>query len=244
MDSIKVDYDYARAWDQDQGNFAEEIAEGLLSYAATNGINIKSVYDVVCGSSNLIGVFRDRGYTCSGTEYREGVYNYSKDKFPDVQYFLVDKICDLPGKETVDIITCTHDVVNCMETFSEWEQLFKNAAKKLSKTGIFHFDFYTKSKLSNWNETTYSSSENLDCVLTAQSGIYDKTRLTYTYYIKSSDHMIKTKDIIIEWYFELDQIIQALTKAGFKKIMFVDKFFNQIHETNGLDRIHIIAQKK
>ena len=57
MDSKDVNYDFAKAWDVSQGNFAENIAHKILAYNEINNRKYTSIYDVCCGSSNLLKVF-------------------------------------------------------------------------------------------------------------------------------------------------------------------------------------------
>ena len=244
MDSKELSYDFAKAWDLSQGEFAQNIANRILAYKEANNKNFKSVYDICCGSSNLLSVLHDCGFICYGTETSQGMYEYSKNKIPDATYFLTEKISDLPGKEKVDIITCTHDVINYFEEFDECKQLFKNVSKKLNKHGIFIFDFYSKFKLTNWNESTYKSSPTLDCLTTVKSGVYDKTVLTYTYYINYNNYYIKTKDIITESYYELETITNALKEVGLKNIQIVDSNLNPIEYNQYAERIYIIASHK
>lgn len=244
MDSKDVNYDFAKAWDLSQGDFAKNIANRILAYNETNDKHFTSVYDVCCGSSNLLKVFHDCGFKCYGTETRQGMFEYSKEKLPEVTYYLTEKMNEMPGKDKVDIVTCTHDLVNYFEDFSEWEQLFKNAAKKLNKHGIFVFDFYSKFKLSNWNESSFKSTPHLDCLTTVKSGVYDKTVINYTYYINYNNYYVKTKDIVIECYFELERIINALKKAGLKNVQIVDANLNPTEPSEYAERIYIIASRK
>ena len=144
----------------------------------------------------------------------------------------------------MDFVTCTHDLVNYFEEFSDWEKLFKNVAKKLTKNGIFVFDFYSKFKLSNWNESTYKSTPHLDCLTNIKSGVYDRTVITYTYYINYQNYYVKTKDIAIEAYFDTDRIVEALKKAGLKNVQFVDGNLNPTDPNEYAERIYIIASRK
>lgn len=244
MDSIDVNYDFAKAWDLSQGDFATNIANRILAYAESNNKSFKSIYDICCGASNLLAIFDKCGYKCFGTETRKGMIEYSKQKLPNITYFLTKNIYDMPGKEKADVITCTHDIVNYLEDFNEWEQLFKNVEKKLTKNGIFVFDFYTKFKLSNWNESTYKSFPHLDCLTTVKSGVYDKTVINYTYYINYQNYYVKTKDIVIESYFELEKIVGALKSAGLKKVQIVDSHLNPTEYNQYAERIYIIASHK
>lgn len=244
MDSKEVNYDFAKAWDLSQGDFAHNIAKRILAYNESNDKHYNSIYDICCGSSNLLQVFSGCGFKCFGTETRQGMFDYSKEKLPNTTFYLTKKMNELPGKDKVDIVTCTHDIVNYLEDFGEWEELFKNVAKKLKKHGMFVFDFYSKFKLSNWNESTYKSTPTLDCLTTVKSGIYNKTVINYSYYINYNNYYVKTKDIVIESYFELDRIIEALKNAGLKKVQIVDSALNPTEATEYAERIYIIASRK
>ncbi len=246
MDSNQVNYDFAKAWDISHGNFAEGIAQNIINFADTHGKKIKTVYDVCCGASNLIGVFEARGMKCFGTETRQGMYDYSKEKHPNTTYFLTKNMYEVPGKEKVDVVTCTHDIVNYFENFSMWEEFFASVEKRLDKHGMFVFDFYTKHKLKDWNETTYQNSPTLDYMMEVKSGVYDKTVLTYTYFINYGDYYIKTKDVVVESYYDNNTIFEALKKAGFKNIQIVDHNLSPISGENldFAERIHIVAMKK
>lgn len=244
MDSNQVNYDFARAWDISHGNFAKEIAENILTFAENNNRKISSVYDICCGASNLLSVFDQKGITCFGTETRQGMFEYSKEKHPNITYFLTKNMNEVPGKQKVDCITCTHDIVNYFNNFDEWKTFFKDVEKHLSKTGIFVFDFYTKHKLKDWNETIFKSSPNLDYLMNVKSGIYDKTVITYTYFINYDSYYVKTKDVVVECYYETKDIIEALNKAGFKNIKIVNQNLEETDDINFAERIHIVAMKK
>lgn len=244
MDSKDVNYDFAKAWDLSQGDFATNIANRILALNEEKKHKFTSIYDVCCGASNLLQVFDECGFKCYGTETRQGMYDYSKEKLPNVTYYLTEKMNDMPGKEKVDIVTCTHDLINYFESFADWEKLFKNVSKKLTKRGIFVFDFYTKFKLSNWNESTFKSTPHLDYLTTVKSGVYDKTVITYTYYINYHNYYVKTKDIAIEAYYEIDKIIEALKKAGLKNVQVVDSHLNPTDPSEYAERIYIVASHK
>ena len=244
MDSNKVNYDFAKAWDIGQGNFAQSVAENIITFASNHKTKLTSVLDICCGASNLLGVFKDMGLKCFGTETSQGFYEYSKEKFPDITYFSTKNIYDMPVKKKVDLITCTHDVVNYFENFGDWETFFKNVNKHLNKKGMFVFDFYTKHKLQNWNETAYTTSSTLDYLMNVKSGVYDKTVLTYTYFINYDNYFVKTKEVIVESYYDNQTIFDALKKAGFKNVMIVDKDLNPLEDYTYAERIHVVAMKK
>jgi SAM-dependent methyltransferase len=244
MESHQVNLDFAKAWDNSRGTFAEEFAENLINFANANNIKMKSIIDICCGSSNLLRVFKDKGFTCIGTESRDGMLEYSKENNPGITYLKTKNMFDIPIKQKVDLITCTGDIVNYFETFDNWLTFFKEAEKHLNGKGLFVFDFYTKSKLKNWNETTFTSSDWLDCLTSVKSGLYDKTVINYTYYINYQNYMVKTRDIVVESYYETDTIVSALKKCGFKNVTLTNKNLEPVSDTEIQERIHVVAKKK
>lgn len=244
MESNQLDLDFAKAWDNNQGNFSSNLARSIIAYANDNNKQIKTALDICFGTANFLRVLNDNGIECYGTEIDKSMLDYSFSKYPNMKFSLAKEIYDIPVKGKFDLITCNHDMINYMENFDEWKMLFKNVEKHLDKNGIFVFDFYTKHKLKNWNETTFESSEWLDCLMSVKSGIYDKTILNYTYYINYRDYMVKTKNIVVECYYENEDILDALSKSGFKVAYFADSNLNPLENTEYAERIHVIAMKK
>lgn len=244
MSDTQIDVDFARAWDNSQGSFSMNVANRILNFAEENNKKIKTALDICCGAANLLNIFHNRGIKCAGTETRQGMIDYSKDKYPEITFLKTKKMSEFPSRQKYDLITCNHDIVNYFENFDEWKDFFKDANKHLNNDGMFVFDFYTKNKLANWNETIFFSSEWLDYLTDVKSGIYDKTRIIYTYYINYQNYVIKTRDIVVECYFDNNEIFEALKKAGFKNVMIVDENLVPLQNIDYAERIHIIAMKK
>lgn len=243
MSDTQVDVDFARAWDNSRGNFSVNVANRILQFAEGRNLKVKTALDVCCGAANLLNIFHNLGIKCAGTESRQGFIDYTKEKYPEITFIKTNKMSEIPGKQKYDLITCNQDVVNYFEDFDEWRAFFKSACKHLNGKGLFVFDFYTKHKLEKWNETTFFSSEWLDYLTDVKSGIYDKTRIIYTYYINYKNYVIKTRDIVVECYFENNTIVEALKKAGFKNVMLVDADLNPLQSLDFVDRIHVVATR-
>ncbi len=244
MESYQVDLDFAKAWDESQGDFSKNLAENLIAFSKENNLKISTALDICCGTSNFLDVLNQNGIICSGTEIDKSMIDYSKEKFPNFNFTYTPTIDDFKIKGNFDLITCNHDMINYLENFSEWTNLFKNAIKHLSKNGMFVFDFYTKTKLKDWNETSFSSTKSLDCLTNVKSGLFDKTVLSYTYYINYQDYMIKTKSITTECYFETQTIVDALAKVGFKNVKLVNDKLEPIDDIDSAERIFVLARRK
>ena len=244
METNQIDLDFAKAWDKSQGDFSKNLATNILQYANENKIKISTALDICCGTSNFLNVLNDAGIICFGTEIDQSMIDFSKEKYPSLTFQLTEKIPNFNFKTNFDLITCNHDMINYLETFDEWIELFKSAIKNMNKKGIFIFDFYTKTKLKDWHETSFSSTDYLDCLLNVKSGLFDKTVLSYTYYINYENYMIKTKSITTECYFETSTIVDALKKVGFKNVTLVDSNLQPIEDIESAERIHVIAKRK
>ncbi len=244
MESYQVDLDFAKAWDSSQGDFSKNLAQNIIKYIKENRIKVETALDICCGTSNYLSEIASEGILCTGTEIDKSMIDYSKEKCPNISYELTESIDEFKFKKKFDLITCNHDMINYLEDFKQWSNLFENAIKNLNKKGLFIFDFYTQNKLKDWNETSFSSTENLDCLLDVKSGLFDKTVLSYTYYINYQDYMLKTKSITTECYFETQTILDALKKVGFKNVVMVDASLNPLADPESAERIFVIAKRK
>lgn len=238
------DKNYAAAWSADQGGFSYQLAQNLLNYLSRNKIVAKSCLDICCGTGEFLSYFARAGLACAGTEVAKSMVEYSHAKYPNISFSLSSKINEIPVKGKFDIITCNHDVINMLERFSEWETMFKEVNDTLNRGGLFMFDFYTKKKLENWNEVIYEASENMDHVRSIKKGMDNKCVIEEIYYVKNKEDLYKkTFDIMVESYFENEQIFEALKKAGFKTIEICDFSLEKTNNYADRNRIHVIAKK-
>jgi len=238
------DKSYAAAWSADQGGFSYQLAQNLIAYLNKNNIPAKSCLDICCGTGEFLSNFAKVGFTCAGTEIAKSMIDFSTEKYPNITFKLSKKVGDIPIKGKFDVITCNHDVVNFQEKLSEWLDMFKNAYSSLNKGGIFMFDYYTKKKLENWNEVIFEESDTMDHVRNIRKGIDNKCVMTEIYYIKNNEGLYhKTFDVLVEAYFENNEIVETLKKAGFKSVSLVDFSLEPISNPEQRNRIHVIAKK-
>lgn len=242
--SNSFDINYAQAWASDQGGFSYQLAQNLIEYLKKNKIEAKKALDLCFGTSEYLAYLSRNGIECHGTETAKSMVEYSQRNYPNIEYKLVKKLSDIPFKGKFDIVSCNHDMVNTLEKFSEWEELFKKAYSALDKNGIFMFDFYTKNKLENWNEVSFEEGEHMDHVRSIKKGMDNKCIMASIYYIQNSEgYYAKTFDVKVEAYFENAQIIEALKNVGFKKVELLNMALEKAEKPQTRNRIHIIASK-
>lgn len=252
---------FAIAWNENQGNYSENIAKKTLQFAKNQGLKINSVLDICCGSANFLREMAANGKTCTGTEILDSYVEYDKAKFKDIEFIKTETILDFDNLGTYDLISCNHDMINTIPTLEQWEEMFKKVYDHLNNGGIFIFDFYTKRKLKDWNEVTFDENIKLDYVRNVVSDGKSKTTISNIYYININpkeesyidkkydfnDHETqykRTEDTLDEYYFENDDILNAIKRSGYRYLITTDANFAPVSGISDMNRMHIIAIKR
>lgn len=253
---------FAIAWNENQGGYSEGIAKKTLSFAKNQGLKINTVLDICCGSANFLSEMHANGKVCTGTEILDSYIEYNKQKFPDIKFVKTETILDIDNLGTFDLISCNHDVVNYLPILPDWGTLFKKVYQHLNNGGIFIFDFYTKRKLQGWNEVTYDENEKLDYVRSIVSDGETKTTISNIYYInldpKTDNGIVekeyslnyhdtkykKTENVDVEYFFENEDILNEIKKAGYRYLITTDANFAPVSSISDMNRMHIIAIKR
>lgn len=256
---------FAIAWSENQGSYSANLAKKILNFIKLQNLKVNSVLDVCCGSANFLEYLKDNGLDCTGTEFLDSYIEYDKNKFPDIKFVKTKDVDDLEALGTYDLISCNHDVVNMLPTLESWGTFFKNVYKHLNNGGIFLFDFYTKRKLQEWNETTYDENEKLDYIKTIVCDGKTSTAISNIYYINianvsKNDNVSvmdrqyslnnydnkykKTENTSVEYYFENQDILNQLKGSGYRYLITTDANLSPISNIEDVNRLHIIAIKR
>ncbi len=257
---------FAIAWSENQGSYSEDIAKKTLNFIKLQGLKVNSVLDVCCGSANFLYQMQQNGKVCTGTEILDSYIEYDKSKFPDISFYKSEDILDFDNLGTFDLITCNHDVINMLPTLEDWGEFFKRAYRHLNNGGILIFDYYTSRKLKDWNEVSYDENDKLDYVRNVVSDGKNQTSISNIYYInlnqgkREDDHISavdrdysynnynnkykKTEDTSVEYYFENNQIMDEIKKAGYRYLITTDANFSPVSGLADMNRLHVIAIKR
>ncbi len=256
---------FAIAWSENQGGYSEDIAKKTIKFAKLQGLRVDSVLDICCGSANFLAEMAASGKKCTGTEILNSYVEYNKKKYPNIEFFKTNDILDFDNLGTFDLISCNHDVINMLPSLEEWGAFFKKAYAHLNNGGILIFDYYTKRKLKEWNETTYSEGDKIEYVRHVESDGETCTSISNIYYINLNpndqdknisaidrDYSLnnynnkfkKTEDSVIEYYFENTDILNEIKKAGYRYLITTDANFTPVAGIDDINRLHVIAIKR
>lgn len=243
----KFDFDkwYAEAWSRKQGEFSAKLAMNLISYLKKNNLPIASVLDVCSGSGEFVSILRNITPDCVGVDNAEGYLAFASSKYSDVTFQKIDKLYDFKLKRKFDLVSCNHDVVNMFTSFDKWKKFFATAYSHLNKNGLFLFDIYTAKKLMGLESCVYEQGEDLDYVsrITQNNGL---CVMSEVYYLKeSSIYYRKASDVMVETWFKVKEVVEAVKAAGFSSVQVVDGNFSPIVEEDWEEnaRVHILARK-
>lgn len=256
---------FAIAWSENQGNYSATLAKKVLNFIKLQNLKVKTVLDVCCGSANFLEYMKDNGLECTGTEFLDSYIEYDKAKFPEMTFIKTEGILDFDNLGTFDLITCNHDVVNMLPTLEDWGEFFKRAYRHLNNGGILIFDYYTKRKLKDWNEVSYDENDKLDYVRNVVSDGESSTSISNIYYINLNqnqkdtsvsavdrDYSLnnynnkykKTEDTTVEYFFENNDILEEIKKAGYRYLITTDANFSPVSGLSDMNRLHVIAIKR
>ena len=255
---------FAIAWNENQGSYSQNLAKKVLKFIKLQDLKVDTVLDICCGSANFLSEMKANGKMCTGTEILDSYVEYNKSKFPNMHFLRTNKINDLDNLGKFDLISCNHDVVNMLPTLDEWGLFFKNVYSHLNNGGLFIFDYYTKRKLKDWNETYFDGNDKIDYIKNVVCDGVEKTSISNIYYInlvnKSKDDFVsaydrayemndydskykKAEDTMVEYYFDNKDILEKIKQAGYRYLITTDGNLSPISMIEDVNRMHIIAIK-
>lgn len=243
----------AIAWSETQGAFSENIARKIINFEKNQGLKLNKVLDICCGSANLLNILSEEGKTCVGTEISDEFLDYAKETYPNIEFHKSNDILDFDKLGKFDLITCNHEVINMLSSLGNWENLFQKVYNHLTNGGIFIFDYYSKNKLVDWNETTYTENPKIDILkeinynghsTTISTSFYSDLESTPLTEKLESHYKIKKTNSFKAYSFDNQDIFDKIKKAKFRYMISTDANFTPISVTDDISRMRIIAIKR
>ena len=139
-DAIMADIEYP-AW-----------ADFILTYARAEGLEIRDVLDLACGTGGLTRSLLARGLTVTGLDASEEMLAVARARLPEVP-FLRGDLRDFALPERFDLITCVFDSLNNLTEPAELGLALSRMAAHLTPGGLVAFDVNTRAGVRElWDE--------------------------------------------------------------------------------------------
>ena len=137
--------------------FIEGLAPRILDFINTyDGIRIRTVLDLCCGTGQLAKSLAAEGFYVTGLDISPAMLEYAREnnkeniKNGKVQFLEGDAV-DFTLPHKVDCVISTFDSLNHLEDLEALQNCFISAYHACSSGGFFLFDLNTRKGLENWN---------------------------------------------------------------------------------------------
>lgn len=216
----------------------------VLEFIRMSNSIIGSAFDVGCGTGSLIKMLRSEGWDSHGCDISEPMVNAARKKNPSAKIDL-KSATDFEANLKVNLITCTFDVLNHLESNVKIKNFFKKSFSELQPGGILIFDSLAPDDINNnWNRyVEVDSWEDLFLIRRGQKIGNGKGILTYDFFKKiDRNFWSKTTEVHNLIAPSLVWIEDSLSSIGFNKIRALDATSLTRHNKNTV-RYIFSAQK-
>ena len=105
----------------------------------------RTLLELACGTGAILKILAE-SYDVAGLDVSPQMLALARKKRPHVRFYRKDMVkFELPTK--FDVIICVFDSINHVLKFTDWQKIFRNAARHLEEDGLFLFDINTEAKL-------------------------------------------------------------------------------------------------
>lgn len=141
--------------------------------------------------------------------------------------FCVGDMVSYVDDEFYDLVTCTYDAVNHLDSFEDWLLFFESARNRLADKGLLIFDFNTLEKLAALEIVTFNR-RNPGYDLASITIPLDSSRAAYHYvfYIEGEDGRFDLhRETVIHSYAGNREIVEGLLGRGLEVVGIFDADF-------------------
>ena len=105
----------------------------------------RTLLELACGTGAILKILA-KSYAVVGVDLSPQMLAIARKKLPHVPVYRKDMVrFELAAK--FDVIICVFDSINHVLKFTDWQKIFRNAARHLEEDGLFLFDINTEAKL-------------------------------------------------------------------------------------------------
>ena len=212
---------FCKVYNEFGWNYYPEIfGQQLLIWLKRKGLRPQSSLDMGCGTGILCQILHQSGVPAvAGMDLSEGMIRIARENGPEIDYGVADMVTYRPER-TFDLVTCTGDALNHIESLGDVGQIFSNVYDCLNPGGYFIFDIL--------NENEVSTSEPFEMDFTDTTKVWfqmtrpgeNKVNLKIKVFENGS---LAFEENIRETIHNPETICRLLEKCGFTEITCCDR---------------------
>ena len=168
--------------------------------------------DLACGTGILCRLLQSSGIRAAGMDLSDGMIAIARQTSPDIPYTVADMVTFRP-EETYDLVTCTGDALNHIESLEDVARIFHNVYSFLNPGGCFVFDLLNENEISTGEpfETDYDDTARIRFQMTRPE--HRKVALSIQVW---EGEVLRIDEIIRETLHSPDVICDLLQREGFR----------------------------
>jgi SAM-dependent methyltransferase len=214
----KLAWFYNRYWGREYPQRALPILDRLL---LTHLPPKAHILDLCCGAGHLTKLLIDRDYRLVGLDRSPEMLRYAQQNAPGAEFIVADA-CSFGLWYPFDAVISTFESLNHILNLEELTAVFHSVHAALRDEGRFVFDLLSEEAYrTQWKSGSIVEDDNV-CIL---RGDYDAERriacAQITLFRKDEDWQ-RSDVTILERYYELGEVWNALEQAGFEEISSYD----------------------
>lgn len=228
---------FCKVYNEFGWNYYPEIfGQQLLQWLNAHGISPKTALDLGCGTGVLCEILDQAGISAAGMDYSAGMIDIARASAPHIPYEVADMITYRPEGQ-FDLVTCTGDALNHIESLSDVATIFQNVYAYTAPGGLFIFDILNEHEVSDsepfdmdFTETTrvwFQMTRPADRQVNLKIRVYEKEQLAFEENIHETIH-------------DPAAICRLLEEAGFR----VEKCADRLLESSNPGTTWFIIARK
>lgn len=220
------DKNFAEIYNENWAEFSENLALKIIKLTDCHN----SILDLGCGTGNFLKIVEKSFDRAVGIDLSPEMIKIARKNCKKA-FLKVESVTDFDFDEKFDVITCNFDMINHLQSFEEWKEVFKRVYNHLKDNGVFVFDFNTVFKLHNFDfQEHYRESEGFNFLSKNTKLDSFHARMYIQIFDKSGNKVAEVDEV--ESFFDEKTILEGLNRAGFQNVRFVDFDLNEVQDYN------------
>ena len=192
--------------------YPEAFAGSLLKWIGQKNLSVKSLLDLGCGTGVLCRMMRQHGIDTCGIDLSEPMIRIAREEDPDGAYETAD-MTEYQPMRSFDLVTCTGDAINHLESLSDIEKTFRNVYACLSDGGYLIFDLLNESEISDEEPIDFDFSDAVRARFMMRKTGERSVDLTISV---REDGNETVHEVITEKVYDVNEIMELLHRVGFR----------------------------
>lgn len=219
------DYDIlARFYNKYWTTYAPELFSQVLDeFFLPNLTHRARILDLCCGTGQVCAYLSANGYHTTGLDLSEGMLAIARQNAPKADFIHADARSFSVNKP-YDAVVSFFDSINHLMSYDDLLSCFKAVKAALKADGYFLFDVNDVSVFTDVWENGFSMVEDTNICILQPSFVASSKIASYhiTMLDKAGDFWQREDITVYEQYYSPQDIMKALTAAGFRNMQMLD----------------------